>query len=158
VKIEEIPEVLPYLTVLDVAAIGEITFRLVGTGIVQMNDRELKGRNVRDITAPEFMELRERRHLILMTHPCASRIVLRRQMDAANTMALELVGLPVAPAKEGDPMQEFSTMAPLDQLLLRNTASQDTTDAAHEIHQFIDIGAGVPDAALGLSQHDPLTL
>ncbi len=79
-------------------------------------------------------------------------------MDAANTMALELVGLPVAPAKEGDPMQEFSTMAPLDQLLLRNTASQDTTDAAHEIHQFIDIGAGVPDAALGLSQHDPLTL
>ena len=158
VRIEDISKLLPLVSVLEITSPETAIFRLAGTALSQALGFELTGHNYFDMTAPETRALRVARSLQLGLQPCGSHFVHPIVYQSGRTVHSEVVSLPVWPDDPDDPPQYFAVSMSVDEMRMDGTAAERDQLPIGEGYQFIDIGAGVPDPGLNLTDRPPATM
>lgn len=142
---EDVPELLPTITIYELASADYIYFRLSGTALDVRDGFNRTGKNYLDYVAPERKEKASEALWLLAKHPCAMRVVMTYTSTGGLVKKIESIGTPMIDSETGRKFLYYS--------------SRELTPDANEIHvpedklkfitilrrDFIDIGAGVPD-------------
>lgn len=143
---EEIPNLLPYVSIFELISEKLIKFRLAGTEVSRNAGFERTGTNYLDQIKPERRQKASEAFWAVYNQPCATRVLLEYVPRSGIKKMIEGVGLPVLNDPAGYPLlyyctveyteeQKPSVQIPNDQLELVSVKQRD----------FIDIGAGVSD-------------
>ena len=145
VHIEEIPKLLPFISVLDVLSRDVVKFRLVGTAFYAATGHELTGRNFINLTAPERREQRKTRVEHMIARPCGSYAVYSMVHTTARVVPTEVLSLPVFQKDVDAPPQIFAVSVPMEKLGKNKFDPNRNKLPASDVFQFVDIGAGIPE-------------
>ncbi len=144
-RLEDITDILPWISVADVISESEITIRLAGTMIREVLGVELTGRNLLDLTEPEHRPARGARSVQLTTQPCGAIWVWNLAFADQNSRPSENLSLPMLPNQAGRPMQMLNVFGMLSTKEPPLAINRDQQVAPSVQHTFIDIGAGIPE-------------
>ncbi|MDA1098839.1 MAG: PAS domain-containing protein [Proteobacteria bacterium] len=148
VRIEDIPKLLPQISVLEIISPERAEFRLAGTALCAAMGIELTGLNYFDLTAPETRPRRVARTRRIVLHPCGAHVLYPIVHRSGRTVLTEVLSLPVWPNEPAAPLQIFAISVPMEDMRLEEPAAEPKQLPRGEGFHFIDIGAGVPDADL----------
>ncbi|NQV60402.1 MAG: PAS domain-containing protein, partial [Alphaproteobacteria bacterium] len=158
VRIPEIVRLLPFVSVLEIISPEVANFRLFGTALYDALGVDLTGLNYFDMTKPEKRDLRIQRTCQLSAHPCGSHYLHSIAYKSGRTVPTEVLSLPVRPNDPSSGPQQFSIAIPMEDIRMAGTAVEPKRLPVSESFQFVDIGAGVPDASLNLANRPPATI
>jgi len=136
---EPLPELQPFVILLDVVSVTEVNIRLMGTGLVQLTGRELTRTNSLDIYAPHLKKSVGVACMTMHTHPCGQ--ISERMVNTASGLVMPAtsVALPLTTKKGAGCLAAYTnTREPV--------ATGDSMIVVHDImsREWIDIGAGTP--------------
>lgn len=146
VRIEEIPDLLPFISVLEVLSRDVVRFRLVGTGFFEATGYDLTGNNFIDLTTPERQEQRKSRVEEMITRPCGSYVVYSMVYTTGRVVPTEVLSLPVFQEGKDSLPQIFAVSAPMENLGKNRFDPNRNNLPSSKDFQFVDIGAGISDA------------
>ncbi|MDP7548835.1 MAG: PAS domain-containing protein [Alphaproteobacteria bacterium] len=158
VRIEEIVELLPLMTVMEVISPEAATFRLAGTALSEGLGFELTGHNYFDMAPPDTRALRVARTWQVATQPCGSLFLCSIIYQSGRAVPSEVLTLPIWPNEPSVRPHLFAVSMALEETRMEGPASEANQLPIGEGYQFIDIGAGLPDASLDLADLPPATL
>ncbi|MDP6831780.1 MAG: PAS domain-containing protein [Alphaproteobacteria bacterium] len=158
VRIEEISRLLHLLSVVELVSPEIANFRLAGTSLCEGMGLELTGRNYFDFTTPEARGPRVARTNQLVKHPCGSHFIFPIEYSSGRIVPAEVLSLPVLPNNPSEPPQIFAMSVSLQDMRLDGPRSAPTELPEADGFQFVDIGAGVPDDSLDLTDRAPASL
>ncbi len=158
VRIAEIVKLLPYVSVLEIISPEVANFRLFGTTLCDALGVDLTGLNYFDMTEPEKRDLRIQRTCQISTHPCGSHFLHAIAYKSGRAVPNEVLSLPVWPNDPSMGRQSFAISIAMEDMRMVGTAAEPNRLPVSESFQFVDIGAGVPDAGLNLADRPPATL
>lgn len=158
VRIEEISKLLPYVSIVEMISEEVATIRLAGTALCQAMGVELTGLNYFELTDPETRALRVDRTRRIVAQPCGSHYLHPLAYQSGRTIPTEGLSLPVRPDDPSAPLQFFAIWAALEDMRLEGAAAEPRKVPIADCFQFVDIGAGVPDAGLNLTDRPPAAL
>ncbi len=144
-RLEDITAILPWITLVDVFSETEISFRLAGTMIRELMGVELTGRNLLELTEPENRAARGTRTMRTATQPCGAIWTWEIAFADRNNRPVEILSLPLRPNGEGRPPQMLNVFGMFDSTNPPQAVDQFQQLAESEQHEFIDIGAGIPE-------------
>ena len=145
-QLEDIVEILPWITIVDVISETELTFRLAGTMIREVMGIELTGRNLLEITEPEYQAARGAGIVQIAHKPCGVVWIWNIAFQNQDYRPAEILSLPVRSNKAGQPVQLLSVMGLLGRSEMLRAMDHLQQLAPSELASFIDIGAGIPPA------------
>lgn len=141
---EDIPRLLPFITIYELVSKDEIRFKLAGTSIGKRDGFDRTGDNYLDQVAPERRAKAAEAFWAFHDQPCAMRVVLQLEVSSGASIVIEGLGLPFANDKGGYPLvyyvnhevEKLEPTSPMNgrRLELITVLQRD----------FIDLGAGVP--------------
>lgn len=135
-----LPDLQPFVILLDVLSAAEVNIRLMGMGLVHLAGRELTKTNSLDIYAPHLRARVGEACMTMISRPCGQ--ITERMVNTA-------AGLVVPATSVALPLKTKSGRVCL--AAYTNTrepvATGDSMIVVQEIlsREWIDIGAGVPD-------------
>ena len=157
VRIEEISKLLPLVSLVELISPDLARVRLAGTALCEAMGVELSGLNYFEMTEPEDRALRVARTMPLSEHPCASHYMHPLAYQSGRTIPTEGLSLPVLPDDSSAPPQFFAIWCALEDMHLEGTTVEPNKVPMAEGFQFVDIGAGIPDPGLNLTDRPPAT-
>ncbi|MBL8642523.1 MAG: PAS domain-containing protein [Rhodospirillaceae bacterium] len=135
-----LPDLQPYVILLDVVSETEIPVRLLGTGLVQLTGREFTKTNALEIYAPHLRKRVGQTCMTIVRHPCGQ--ITERLMNTAGgvTVATTGIALPLS-TKSGAVNCIAAYNAPREPV-----AAGDSAIVISDIimSEWVDIGAGLP--------------
>lgn len=144
VRLEMIPELLQYITIVDAAAPDRFMFRLSGTAIDRVAGNDLTGVDILQLTAPSVRPIRARRMWAMADHPCGCLVAfLHRYPSGIDLPAMGLT-LPVRPTDPAVPMQLWTLFWRNRKLEENGTPVRNIITDVPDRFAFVDIGAGAP--------------
>ncbi|MBT3534273.1 MAG: PAS domain-containing protein [Rhodospirillaceae bacterium] len=155
VQIEDIANLLHLVSVIEVKSPEVATFRLAGTALCDAMGIELTGLNYFDFTTPEERGPRSARTCHLVNRPAGSHFVFPIVYRSGRLVPTEVLSFPVLPEDSSAPPQLFALSMSMEETRLEGTVAETDQLPLPEGFQFVDIGAGVPDADLGLASRPP---
>ncbi|MBL6953112.1 MAG: PAS domain-containing protein [Alphaproteobacteria bacterium] len=158
VRIAEIVGLLPFISVLEIISPEAANFRLFGTTLCDTLGVDPTGLNYFDMTTPEKRDLRIQRTCQMSAHPCGSHFLYSIAYKSGRSVPTEVLSFPVWPNDPSSGRQIFSISIALEDMRMVGTAVAPNRLPVSESFQFVDIGAGVPDAGLNLADRPPATL
>ncbi len=135
-----LPDLQPYVIILDVVSDSNLHVRLLGTGLVQFAGRELTKTNALDIYAPHLRKRAVQNCTTIITHPCGQ--VTERLMNTAGGITVATTGIALPLRSKGGEINCIAAYnAPRSPV-----AAGDPAIIVSDISmsEWIDIGAGVP--------------
>lgn len=156
--LDDIARHLRWLSVLEIRSAEEQRFRLVGTAINATRGRELTGVNLKDLSRPEDWPRRSSINLALAGRPCGLYFRVLFRYSLGPPVPSEYVCLPVFAADDALPRQLFTMREPIEDITLRLPQLDPVYNQVGDDNRFVDLGAGVPDAAMLPVPLPPLTL
>ncbi|MBT5895489.1 MAG: PAS domain-containing protein, partial [Rhodospirillaceae bacterium] len=96
-RLEDISGILPYVCLVDVISETEIIFRLAGTMMREIIGVELTGRNLLELTEPEYRAKRGARTMQNATLPCGALWIWEIAFAGQESRRTENLSLPVKP-------------------------------------------------------------
>lgn len=140
----ELAEFMPWLGLLEVAGPDEARLRVAGSGLREVYGAEMTGRNLKDITAPEDWPRRSARYLAQVSRPCGTYYFRRDLLPDGKAVSYETVALPVQAG--GGERQMLCIIMPLQQWHALGQPAAPHLIPMPTAFQYVDIGAGIPDA------------
>lgn len=140
----ELAEFMPWLALLEVAGPDEARLRVAGSGLRDVYGTDMIGRNLKEITAPEDWPRRSARYMAQVSRPCGTYYFRRHTLPDGRTVSYETVALPVE-AEEGV-RQMLCIIMPLRQWQTLGRPAAPHLIPMPTAFQYVDIGAGIPDA------------
>lgn len=119
---------------------------------------ELTGRNYLDFAPVPDRARRGKRSMCQGQQPCGAHFVLPIPFPSGRVVPTEALSLPCLPNEEGNAMQLITMTCALDSTTLYNPAANPERFATADEFRFVDIGAGTPDASLGLADLEAVLL
>jgi hypothetical protein len=144
VQLDDISEILPWITLIEIFSETEIIFRLAGTMIREIMGFELTGHNLMELTEPDHRLARGIRTAQTAHQPCGAIWIWNVTFRNEKSRRMENMGLPVRPEEDGRPMQILNVCGMLDTAGPPQAINYLQQLASADNHSFIDIGAGVP--------------
>jgi len=158
VRIEDIQRVLPHVSVVEVISEDICKFRIAGTALCEAVGMELTGRNYYDFTTPEVRPQRVARTKHIANLPCGSHFVFPILYRSGNIVPTEVLSLPVLPDDPKAPPQIFTVSMNVETSHLQGRRDVPLQLPEAQGFRFIDVGAGVPDETLNLSERPAVSL
>ncbi len=158
VRLEEIRKLLPLVSVIEVISPEVAKFRLAGTALRDAMGIELTGLNYFDLTKPETRARRVARTQQIVTHPCGGHVLYPILYASGRTVLTEVFSLPVWPNDPSAPPQIFAISVSMEDMRLAGPVAEPNQLPQGEGFQFVDIGAGAPNANLNLAERPPAIL
>ena len=146
-QLADIVQILPYVSLVDVISETELTFRLAGTMVRDLMGIELTGRNLLDLTEPEYRAKRGAQAMQNARMPCGALWIWNIAFAGGENRQTENMSLPVMPDELGRPLQMLSVFEILKPRNLPLAVDQLQQVASSEHHDFIDIGTGITPSA-----------
>jgi len=146
-ELRDIAPILGRMALFELRGPDEVIIRLAGTTLRDIVDFELTGRNFRDITAPADWPERYRRLSTMARHPCAGFMSYRDVQPSGRIVLLEVITLPLDSDQPGKPPQLISCTSQLGRSFELPSRDQRRAIPLAVSFTFVDIGAGLPDAA-----------
>lgn len=141
-----VPDLLPHMMICDLSEPGVVRIRLMGTGMVDSYGFDPTGRDYLDLVAPGRRAAALAGFIVPANHPCGMRAIGEMRYASGKTMAVETAGFPFR-RDDGGGMQMVFVGSNIDRNL-GPWPELGHTDNFHVFERdFIDIGAGVPDAS-----------
>lgn len=142
---EEIPKLLPFLSIYEMVSKDLIRFRLHGSQFTMRDGVERIGKNFLDEVSKDRRAKASEAIWLVYKHPCVMRVILNFSSSRGNVKCVETLGVPIKDYKRGTAFVYFST-----QEIERNKYEfLDELDQLENIsplqRDYIDIGAGIPD-------------
>ncbi len=157
VRIDDIQKELPHVSVVEVISADLCKFCVAGTALCEAVGMELTGENYYDFTAPEARPLRVARTSHMAGMPCGCHFVFPILYRSGKVVPTEVLSLPVLPNDLSAPRQIFTIAIPMEQTRLMGPHDNPLQFPEAEGFRFIDVGAGVPDDHLNLSERAAAT-
>jgi len=148
-RLEDVRTILSFISVYEVPSAERIVIRLAASAQEAMFDGSLQGINVLDITVPEDRPLRSARTWQMVTRPCGGRSSFLQPLRSGLESPVELLSLPIRPARWNQPMQLLTALAPMPGPIQHDTPQPRSVFHVARDFEFLDLGAGVPDSAGG---------
>jgi hypothetical protein len=146
-ELRDIARVLNRVTLFEVRGPDDIVVRLAGTALRDLVELDLTGRNFRDVTAPEEWPTRRQRMLGMSETPCGGFMNYRDAQPTGRVVVFEAVNLPLDPDEAGKPRLLLSCSSLLARSFEAPRQDAPRTIAVASNFTYVDIGAGVPEAA-----------
>lgn len=135
---------LPDVTVLELVAPGEITYRLCGTNIVQRIGQEVTGMNLLDFFLPELREATFIDSTSIVTIPCGNYSRYQNIYASGLLAEVESISLPVR-SEENANVNFLMTFHTLEEVALENLTGEETrVGISWSESTFINLGNGIP--------------
>ncbi len=144
VRLEDIKEILPWITLIEVFSDSEIIFRLAGTMVREIMGVELTGRDLLELTEPGHRRARGVRTAQTAHQPCGALWVWKVAFENEHRRPTENLSLPLLPNEDGRPTQLLNVFGMIDASDPPRAINHLQQLASSTQHSFIDIGAGVP--------------
>jgi hypothetical protein len=146
--LRDIVRVLERVTLFEVRGPDDIAIRLAGTALRDLVELDLTGKNFRDVTAPEEWPTRRQRMLGMSETPCGGFMSYRDAQPTGRVVVFEAVTLPLVADQPGAPRLLLSCSSLLARSFQAPQQEAPRTIPAAGSFAYVDIGAGVPVAAV----------
>jgi len=137
----QIPQTMPWVTMLDVHSAERVMFRLFGTGLVDLTGVDLTGENYPDYVGEDHREALGRTLVVQSERPCGRVNILKGQTAQGRSYTIEAVTLPLS-LKSHDRTLLLGFAGIVD---VSGEGEPGFAVASVEDPVWIDVGAGVPD-------------
>jgi len=142
---EDIPQMLPFITIYELVSRDFIKFKLAGTSIDQRDGAGRTGDNYLDQVAPQRRQKAADAFWAFYNQPCAMRVLLELHVSTERKFLVEGLGLPMLSDTSSHPIVYYSNYEVEDASHSFNLNDQKLELITVRQRDFIDIGAGVPD-------------
>jgi hypothetical protein len=143
----ELRRVLPYITMLDATHPEAPAVRLAGTGIRARYGREITGTDWSNYIPAENRPRLRAIISLLLRQPCGIMFRYKISADGDIMREAETVSLPLRTEAAGAAKVIISVTRDIDARGIADSATIETARLENTWVEFIDIGAGLPDAA-----------
>ncbi len=135
-----VPELQPFVVILDVNSETDIPVRLLGTGLVQMTGREFTKTNALDIYAPHVKKRIGQTCMQMITHPCGQ--ITERLMNTAGGVTVSTTGIALPLRNKAGEIKCLGAF----NVPREPVAAGDPAIVISDIlmAEWVDIGAGIP--------------
>lgn len=141
---EEIPKLLPFITIYELVSKDCIRFKLSGSNISKRDGFDRTGTNYLDEVVPARRARAAEAFWLLYDQPCGMRVVLNMRSKSGQIKVIEGLGLPMRNKEGGYPLLYYTNHQITEQVF-ENNAPEDRLDVITiQQRDFIDIGAGIP--------------
>ncbi|EDP61682.1 hypothetical protein BAL199_18601 [alpha proteobacterium BAL199] len=140
-----VPALIPHMMICDLSEPDVVRIRLMGTGMVSSFGFDPTGRDYLDLVAPERRAAALEGFTVPAGHPCGMRVLGENRFENGKVMAVETVAFPFR-RDDGAGMHLVFVGSNIDTTLGPWPDLGRTTTFHVFERQFIDIGAGIPDA------------
>lgn len=144
VRLEMIPELLQYITIVDAVAPDRFMFRLSGTAIDRVAGNDLTGIDILELTAPAVRPIRARRLWTMADHPCGCLVAFLHRYPSGIDLPAMALTLPVKPTDPSVPMQLWTFFWRNRNLEDDGTPLRNIITDTPDRFAYVDIGAGAP--------------
>ena len=144
---EDIPELLPFITIYELVSEDFIRFRLAGTMIANRYGRDRTGQNYLDEVTPKRRKKASEAFWAVYNQPCGMRVIIDMKKKSGLALEVESLGLPMINSRDGYPLLYYTNYMLVDQSKAHHDIiKRDWLELiAVTKRDFIDIGAGIPD-------------
>lgn len=142
---ESVPGLLPNMVMFEVLSRDFVRFRLVGTAVVARYGEDPTGANYLDYVAPEMRNQSAMAFWAMQAQPCGMWGISRQDYAGGKSIRSEAIGFPVL-GSPGEPVILLFQQVAVEKPTHLNTREDELLRHVIEQRQFIDIGAGVPEA------------
>lgn len=143
---EDIPALLPFVTIFELVSKDDIRFRLAGTEVSKNAGFERTNTNYLDQVMPERRAKASEAFWSVYNTPCATRVIMEYTPESGVKRLIEGVGLPVYNVQDGNPLLYYCTVQIQNDW---NSAQEKLNDRLELVtviqRDFIDIGGGLSD-------------
>ncbi|MBT4486784.1 MAG: PAS domain-containing protein, partial [Rhodospirillaceae bacterium] len=151
-RIEDIKALLPGIAILELNSPDELVFRLAGTMMSETLGFELTGANYLDFAPPSDKANRAARAMRQGQQPCGAHFILPMPFSSGRVVMSEVLSLPILPNEDGRAMQLITMNSALEDTKAKLPTAHSKRFAMADEFRFVDIGAGTPEAKLGLTE------
>lgn len=145
VRLEEIKPLLPSIMVLDALSGSDVSFRLVGTKVVDRLGFDPAGMDYVNMARPEERHVRTYRLGQHLSQPCGSWFIVAHPYANEVFAPTECLVLPVRPGGDQPGLQLFAMSEHIGEgPLIWDAIGKAQEMPVAEEFRFVDIGAGVP--------------
>lgn len=147
IRLEDIVEILPAITLLEARGPEDFQFRLTGTGVDERAGMHMTGINALDLTAAEHRAIRARRLWHVASTPCGAYFrFLHRYPDFPLEASMEGLLLPVLADADAAPVQLMASFVSARSPVESEPPLNDMRNALPDEFYFVDLGLGAPRA------------
>lgn len=145
-----IVSILPNLMILESKGPATLNVRLAGTAVLECIGREITGANLYDFLEPYLCEKAKIMVDLLRRHPCGMLIHAHMKSRYHAQSVAEIILLPMR-SRDGEISQMIGSLSSSASFEIPNFIDN-RTFPAHFSPQFIDLGAGAPQARQDISR------
>jgi hypothetical protein len=143
-KLEQIIQYLPFISMLEIGGPDAITFRLAGSMMELSFGAPLAGINLKEITEPANWAIRSQRLCAMAAQPCGAVMKFRRTLPSGQLLVVESLSLPILPKDPAGPMQMINIISDFSTRIRQENMEKIEVVEIPEEFQTLDLGAGLP--------------
>jgi len=141
---EDIPELLPFITIYQLLSKDNIRVKLAGTAINDRDGYNRTGDNYLDVVPDERKAKASAAFWAARNKPCGMRVIITSKSQKGLVRSIEALGLPIKDKNESPPLLYYCSPAIEKTSLLDIIKGDSLEQVSIKQRDFIDIGAGVP--------------